>query len=288
MPGTLEEIALRWVPGSGAVLVQPLTMGLVNVSCRVEREGRAYSLRVAAADVEALGLDREWECRVLQRACAAGLTPLVRQCQPENGIVVAEWLNGHTWSAAQTGRATTLEAVAGLLRRVHALSIPQPARVMSPCDWIAHYTPGAAPQLRAGAGRCLQELATLSSANAVLCHSDVHRLNILRAAADGRILLLDWEYAHVSDGFWDLAGWLMNSDLPGEAASRLLGAYLQRVPEPAESRRLQLMCWLYDYVCLLWSESYARQRAGADAAAVAARATLVAGRLVHSIGGRAG
>ena len=294
----LEEIAERWIPGSGVVVVRPLTAGLVNTSCRVERDGQVYALRVAAAGAADLGLDRAWECRVLSRAAAAGLAPPVKRCLPGPGIVVAEWLSGRAWSAAEARGAVALAAVAALLRRVHALPIPRPARVMNPAGWIAHYSRvtargdcGHAPagmDLRVPAALRLRQLRALASPAPVLCHSDVHRLNILSDAAGGRLVLLDWEYAHVADGLWDVAGWVMNNDLTTVEASRLLEAYLLRTPEPAEGQRLQLLVWLYGYVCLLWSGIYAQQRTGGDAAAVAARAATLATRLTRSAGGRAG
>jgi aminoglycoside phosphotransferase (APT) family kinase protein len=299
-PSTLEAVAERWVPGTGAVVVRRPASGLVNVSCRVDRDDRAYSLRVASPDADdlGLGLDREWECRVLRRAAAAGLAPRLRHCLPQHGIVVADWVDGRPWSAAEIGTPAAVGVMAELLRRVHALRIPGPARVMNAGSWIAHYSAAAArlgcrgapqaPGLGGMAAQRLHELGALGPPPPVLCHSDVHRLNIVSGGAGGRASLLDWEYAHVSDGLWDLAGWAANNDWTRDAALRLLAAYLQRPPMPAEMRRLELLTWLYDYVCLLWSDIYAQRRAGEDTAAVAARAALLAARLAEDPGSRAG
>jgi thiamine kinase-like enzyme len=95
-------------------------------------------------------------------------------------------------------------------------------------------------------------------------------------------MLLDWEYAHVSDGFWDLAGWVSNNDWgPGEA-EQLLAGYLQRPVGRADLERLAAWAWLYDYVCLLWSELYLIRRPGAYRAEIAERAEVLATRLARA------
>ena len=116
-----------WVPGEGPVTLKPLTAGLVNESYRVERDGLVYSMRLAA-DVLELGVDREWECRVLQCAAQAGLAPVIACCEPSRGILVAEWTGGPAWTAEELRLPGNIRALTGLLRRVHALPIPRPAR----------------------------------------------------------------------------------------------------------------------------------------------------------------
>jgi thiamine kinase len=290
-----EELALRWVPGRGPVTLKPLAVGLVNESYRVERDGRVYSMRLAVNALE-LGVDHEWECRVLQCAARAGLAPVVACCEPSRGILVAEWTGGRAWTAEELRLPGNIRALTGLLRRVHALPIPAPARILSPAAWIAYYggaatrraaaRTGTGPAASAGLHRAaeahLEELAGIPTAHGVLCHSDLHRLNL---AAGERLVLLDWEYAHVSDPYWDLAAWIANNDGTAGFAADVLAGYLERPAGEHESERLRLLTWLYDYVCLLWSELYLAQRACAPGGEVSARALQLALRLKGS-GGR--
>jgi thiamine kinase-like enzyme len=293
LPTTLEAIAERCVPGGGALRLERLSVGLVNISCRVERAGGVYALRVAGEEAQGLGLDREWECRVLAVAAAAGLAPRLEQCHSEPGIVVAEWVEGQALSIEEVARDDVLEAVAELLRRIHALPVPQPLRAMDAASWIELYLaaarlrdcalPAWVRPLQAGAATRLQALAELGPVATVLCHSDLHRQNIVRRTADGRLVLLDWEYAHVADSLWDVAGWAANTDETGRRAEQLLTCYLRRTPSAAESQRLRVLAWLYDYVCLLWSSLYLQLRSDAGVAAVAARAETVARRLSRDV-----
>ena len=140
-----EALAARWVPGDGPVEVQPLDSGLVNESFRVTRGGRMYSLRIAATAGRDPGLDRRWECAVRERAATAGLAPAIRRCDAERGILVADWATGRTWSAAEARRPDNIGVMAQLLRRVHALPPPEPARRGTPAGWIAEYRAALSP-----------------------------------------------------------------------------------------------------------------------------------------------
>jgi thiamine kinase-like enzyme len=278
----LEDIAKRRVPGEGPVQIEPLAAGLVNRSYRVTRAGRQYSLRLGTSDA-GLGLDRHWECRIRAAAAAAGLAPTVRHCDPAAGILVADWAAGRCWTPEDVSLADNLDAMAQLLRRVHSLVIPEPARHMTPASWIAHYDMPGREELRANAA---VRLAALGPAAArTVCHSDLHRLNVV---IGDRLRLLDWEYAHVSEPLWDLAGWIANNDLPDAVAQQFLARYLEGRVGADDSSRLGQLLWLYDYVCLLWSDRYSQQRPGLPSGAVRERAEVLARRLTGASGSRAG
>jgi thiamine kinase-like enzyme len=121
-----------------------------------------------------------------------------------------------------------------------------------------------------------------------VCHSDLHVLNLVDH--DSSTLLLDWEYAHVTDPFWDLAGWSANNDFEGESTHDLLASYTLRTPAPQEYRRLELLKWLYDYVCLLWCGVAAQDATAQDATAqdvIVQRAGTLAARLHATSSSRA-
>jgi len=276
----IEALCAAIVPGEGAVYIRELSRGLVNQSYRVSRDGRDYSLRLASADRAAIALDRAWETRLLQVAADAQLAPALRFHDAARGIVLSDWLPGHTWQEVDAGAATAIEQIAQLLKRVHALPSPHPAHRMNPAEWIEHYEaagPGSL-QRRPAATQCMNEWAALPAARAVVCHGDLHALNVVQSA--GSLRLLDWEYAHVSDAYWDLAGWCANADFTESARRRLLMCYLGGAPSGQQWRRLELLLWLYDYVCLQWSTLYLyRLAAGPAAASIAARAALLDARL---------
>jgi thiamine kinase len=295
MAARLERLAQRYVPGRGPITIDPLGSGLVNRSYRVSREGRLFSLRLAAPRAAELGLDRDWECRVLRCAAAAGLAPAMECCEPRAGVLVSRWAEGVAWTAEQATSPDVLGTVAMLARRVHALPVLDRPRIVSAAQWIALYRGsldrhGGAkssrlrdppkPRLDEAAHFLVAALRDAPSPAPTLCHSDLHVQNLI-VTGHGAPLILDWEYAHVADPLWDLAGWACNGDLAAGSRDLLLRLYLEREPTREEVLRLARLAWLYDYVCLLWSELYLSSRSGGDAAtdAVATRSERLADRL---------
>jgi thiamine kinase-like enzyme len=279
----IESLAARCVPGAGPVDVQLLRHGLLNETYRVVREGIAHALRVAAVDPGGPQVNREWEAQLQDSAARAGLAPEVEYRDAGQGIMVSRWIEGRALSAAEVRHESNIRKMALLLRRVHALPMPGVSRRMSPRGWIDYYhdalersaEPRAKHQeaLRAAAEARMDRLAELPAEGPVVCHSDLHTLNVLDCRPSW--ILLDWEYAHASDPWWDLAGWSANNDFEDALRRELLSNYTGRPPTPGDAERLDLLCWLYDYTCLLWSDLYGRT--GFDG--VLARARLLEARL---------
>lgn len=287
----IERLALENVPGEGAIQLERLGTGLVNESYRVRRDGRCYSLRVPTARSAMLGVDREWECRVLALADAAGLAPGVERCDPRTGVLVMRWVPGRIWTPEEVRHAHGIRQIAELIRRIHALPMPEGACTSGPAAWILHYrralalvqggghrvetppgdcAPGAVLETSALGNLALGNLADaltehlaryaeLPAVAPVLCHSDLHVHNLV-VTGQG-LVLLDWEYAHASEPLWDLAGWIVNNEFDAASALALIEAYLGRPPHAAESARLRLLVWLYGYLCVAWIELYLAQRA---------------------------
>lgn len=284
-PGDIERLCRAVVPGAGPVEIQPLATGLISETYRVVRDGVAYALKAAAEHGADLGLDVAWEAQLLERAASSKLAPPLVYFDPKRAVMVSRWVAGQSWPLKDVKRPANMRRLAELLRRVHALSVPAPPRVMSPRSWVQVY--GAALSRRAGgctvdtalrtaADSRLQEFARLPPVAGAVCHSDLHAMNLIQ---DGEsLILLDWEYAHVSDPLWDLAGWAANNDFEAETQRDLLRSYLGAAPSTSEWIRFRLLMWLYDYVCLLWSALYLNTRGG-GANEISRRATLLDARL---------
>jgi aminoglycoside phosphotransferase (APT) family kinase protein len=286
-PPDIEALARAIIPGEGAVSLRRLGTGLFNSTYRAVRDGLEYALRVPA-DSAPISQDRAWEIGVLERAGREGLAPPLIHADGESGVLLLGWVRGGTWSEAGARSPEAIEQMARLLRAIHALRIPTPSRRLDADGWVACYTTAlcrqtssAAAEFAEAAARAIRSLNALPQAVPVICHSDLHRLNVLQrdAATQGhKLLLLDWEYAHVADGYWDLAGWSANNDLPEAAQRALLAAYGGAPATESQWVRFRLQFWLYDYICLLWIELYVRLRP-ADSAAIATRAPWLERRL---------
>lgn len=290
----VEALAIGCVPGVGRPRIRLVGEGLGSETYHVERDDQSFSLRIAARGSARSAFDARWECRVRELAGSAGLAPDVLYADPAEGIMLARWIEGRSWSAAEAREPARVAEIAHLVRRIHALSPPRPARKVAPAEWIARYEDLHRGARRAAADcnalgpkvmRRLEALARFPAA-AVLCHSDLHPLNVVETPS--ALVALDWEYAHVTDPLWDLAGWACVNDFGVQPSGDLLRAYLGRPWEPAEWARFGLLAWLYDYICLIWSEVYLSRHADPRSTGEFARAQLLASRLESDLGGSAG
>jgi aminoglycoside phosphotransferase (APT) family kinase protein len=296
LPDVLR-LAARLVPGVGELEIRqvgasllgpvPVDPGSLNATYRVLRDGHAFALRIRGAKEPEPGADPVWECRVSQWAAAAQLAPEVVHCDPALGVQITRWVDGRAPPAAQVREHAGIAQAAALIGRIHAQPAPVPARCADPAAWIAHYrdilSGGGArsnmppADLGEAAGARLAALARLPKAVPVLCHGDLHVGNVIET--ERGLMALDWEYAHVSDPLWDLAGWSSANDFDGGLRLALFECYCGRAPMEDERARLHLLAWLFDCVCLLWSEAYLARHPDHPADGIAARAHLLSARL---------
>ena len=280
----IERLCLAVVPGAGSIDLEALGAGLISETYRVARNGVAYTLKVAAENPPDLRVDRRWEVRVLERAGSAGIAPHLVYFDLDGAVLLTRWAEGRSWVSHEPAAPANLDRIAALLRRVHALATPVPARLVTPLQWINIYDEALSRRashssdaaLRREALVRVQAWLELPRAIGVVCHSDLHTMNVLQE--DDSLVLLDWEYAHVTDPLWDLAGWCANNDFDVELQWDLLRRYLGKAPISSEWQRFKLLLALYDYVCLLWSRLYLNVP-GKEGHGVAERARLLDARL---------
>jgi thiamine kinase-like enzyme len=228
--------------------------------------------------------DLPWEVQVLERAADAGIAPPLVYFDLDGAVLLSRWAEGRCWVSQEAAAPANLQRIAALLRRVHALAVPLPARQVTALQWMAIYdealsrrtSSSSDPALRRAALSRAHALAELPRAPGTVCHSDLHTMNLIQQG--NSLLLLDWEYAHVADPLWDLAGWCANNDFEAETQRNLLTHYLGDAPISSQWQRFRLLLALYDYICLLWSQVYLTVR-GEGANGVAERARLLDARL---------
>jgi aminoglycoside phosphotransferase (APT) family kinase protein len=276
----IANLCRTMVPGAGAVELEALAAGPFSETYRVARDGVLYTLKVAAAGRE-FPADLAWETRVLKIAADAGFAPRPVCIDLGATALLTRWVQGKFWQAHEVQLDANLQRIAALLRQVHGLEIPLPARCVTPLQWVEIYATALSrrrcsiePVLRQAALARAQTLAELPRVVGVVCHSDLHVMNLLQT--EDALVLLDWEYVHVTDPLWDAAGWCANNDFAAERQWSLLSLYLGSTPSAGQWQRFRLLLALYDYVCLLWTELYLT--AGGDAAS-AERARLLDARL---------
>ena len=85
------------------------------------------------------------------------------------------------------------------------------------------------------------------------CHNDLLAGNIICTQSDGRLMLVDWEYAGMGHPYFDLANLSVNNGFDERTDERLLSAYQGRAVSQAERAMLALMRLLSDAREAAWA-----------------------------------
>ena len=87
----------------------------------------------------------------------------------------------------------------------------------------------------------------------VPCHNDALCENWV--IGDGRMYLIDWEYAGMNDGMWDLADVSIEAGFDQEHDLTFLRSYLGKEPGTAELRHFLASKIYVDYLWTLWAKA---------------------------------
>jgi thiamine kinase-like enzyme len=254
---TLEQAIAR-VPawkGRTDLKVSPLGGGITNSNYWIEVDGETFVLRIAGVNTELLGIHRDHEHAANLAAGKLGIGPeVVYFIQPE-GYLVTRFLAGRRVEPGEMRQPETIRLAAETLRQVHGMpEIPGEF-------WVPHIVASYSQVARRYAVRFPENfpwlLERLAQAEAALtarphafkpCHNDLLNENFL---FDGRLRILDWEYAGMGDPFFDLANLSVNHDFNDEQDQYLLKSYFGDVT-PDRWARLKVMRILSDYREAMW------------------------------------
>lgn len=243
------------VPPEAILTCEQIKHGLTNQSWLVRTKQEDVVVRISNTSEEALQIDRKSEALVLAAVDEAGIGPEVILCDPEQRVLVTRYL-GDTWSEADAVQEENIQRLGQLFRRLHRVAPAAGVRRVELNDTLEGYfrtlqERGIQPALTTKSlrERALQVAAKLrENSAATLCHNDVHHLNV---TDDGKLRLIDWEYAGVGQRLFDLASVCVYHKYDKLQREQLLSAYTS-LTELTTWHRLELACWLFDYVRDLW------------------------------------
>lgn len=233
----------------GAVAAEPLSGGLSNENWKVTDGAGAHVVRFGA-DYPFHHVARDREAMVARAAARAGFGPEVEYAGP--GVMVTRFLGAKTWTAGDV--AAEPERVARLIRDFHD-RMPGEVEGTAVIFWPFHVIRDYARTLTAGgsarAGNWAGDLAGWLALSAemeaaqvplpvVFGHHDLLPANILETP-EGRLWLIDFEYAGFGTAMFDLAGVASNAGMDEGQAQRLLAAYFGERPRPALLRAFAAM-----------------------------------------------
>lgn len=227
---------------SGPVDPVPLDGGITNVNFTVQDGARRCVVRVGS-DIPVHHVMRFNELAASRAAHAAGISPAVLYHEP--GILVLDWIEGHSLSAADVVAPGMLERLVPLIARCHR-EIPTHLRGPSLVFWVFHVIRDYGTTLRDGGSQhmallpgLLAQAAKLEQATGavdlVFGHNDLLPANLMD---DGdRLWLIDWDYAGWNSPLFDLGGLAANCGLNQAQEVWLLESYFDRPASPELIRR---------------------------------------------------
>lgn len=244
-----EAVALvpGWDPDRADI--EELKGGLTNRTYHVRIGGDEYVMRLESAQASLFGFDRSRELAILESAGLAGLAPAVHFANPARGLLVTAYLPGRVWVEADLESTRNLEALAGLLRRVHRLPASGAKLDIGGVARTYQKVLERRQGLHAFATRCVELIESVPTGDDhACCHNDVVAANVI----DGQGLkLIDWEFACNHDPYFDLASAIGFHNLCPERAAVLLDAYTGGSDGTARDK-LAAQLRIYDAIQWLW------------------------------------
>lgn len=248
---TINQILAR-MPGwaDQTVQVEPLSGGITNQNYKVTVGNEAFAVRICAQGMEIHGIDRAAEQICTRAAASIGVAPAIVafiEDLPDGGsAMVARFVPGRTLQAAEIGSSAHLPQVIATLQRYHTLTDYAGRfdvfRIFERCLAFAQVAQAPLPtyiaQLQAELAR-VEKALQRQAAPLVACHNDLLTANFLQDQ-QGKLWLLDWEYAGWGDRFFDLGNLSVNNEFSDEQDEALLAGYFGRVSAP-DWARLKLM-----------------------------------------------
>lgn len=231
LPAALESALSTFPAGAallaGALEVRAIKSGRTNQTWRVTGAGGDWAVRVSAGHDARLLIDRRLEADLLARVAAAEFCPPPVFVLTERGILITQFDPAPQPSEELARSAPFVRQLGQRLRELHALKVPEDARVLDLGEVLVHYAEleptGVEPIPRARVIDVLRRrILRYEPTGTALCHHDLHSGNILCSQP---LRFIDWEYAAWSDPLLDLAAYVGYQDLDDAAQSALLDGY---------------------------------------------------------------
>lgn len=237
--------------------------GLTNRTYRVSfADGVQYVLRIPGEGTEEM-IVRDDEHTSTNLACSLGIDAQLLYFG-KDGAKVTEFVPGAVTMSADTMKEPhRIQQAAALLRKLHSCgeNTGVPFEVF---DMAAGYEKiifnNNVPMfddytdVKATVMAIKQEVDAHGEAPKVPCHNDPLCENWVVSDAD-RLYLIDWEYAGMNDGMWDVADVSIEAGYGHAEDAQMLTAYLEREPESADWKHLLASKLYVDYLWTLWAKT---------------------------------
>jgi thiamine kinase-like enzyme len=242
--------------GSCDLKATPLPGGITNNNFRIDVGGEAFVLRIAGADTQLLGIDREHEYAANLAAGQLGIAPEVFFFIRPEGYLVTRFITGRPILPDEICQPDNIRRVMEIIHKIHSMpEIPgsfDVFRIVGQYFEVARRNKVTLPDnfnwLTERMQVARKALQTRPFAPCP-CHNDLLNANFL---TNGKLCILDWEYAGMGDLFFDLANFSDHHGFTDEQDRWLLKCYFGQVA-PGQWAHLKIMKILSDLREASWA-----------------------------------
>jgi len=230
---------------TGVLLTERLHGGLSNESWKITDQAGAHVVRFGT-DFPFHHVSRAAEVTAARAAHRAGFAPEVEYAEP--GVMVSRFIQARTWT--EVDMRANPERIGRFLHEFHHR---MPGEISGPgaIFWVFHVIRDYARTLTEQGSRFAPDLGRLRQIAdemeaaqvplpIIFGHHDLLPGNFLEGG-DGKLWLIDFEYAGFGTAMFDLAGAASNAAMEAEAAKAMLRAYFGAEPGPGLMRAFDAM-----------------------------------------------
>lgn len=236
--------------------------GLTNHSYKVDlSNNKSYVVRLPGEGTSEL-INRNDEKISTELACSLGIDAELLYFD-QTGTKISEYIqNAVTLNAEMLREEKTVVKVAGIFNKLHTSGIDTkvPFEVFDMAksyeDIIYKYNVAMYDDYDDIKNKVMaikKYIDKEGKANKVPCHNDSLCENWVYSG--DRLYLIDWEYAGMNDGMWDLADISIEADYTEMQDELLLSSYYNRKPTVHEKNRFIANKLYLDYLWTLWGKT---------------------------------
>lgn len=243
--------------------------GMTNQNFLVTTIEKSYILRIPGACTQRM-IDREREYHNSMEAVRLGLSPEIPYFDRESGVKVTDYIMGAKTLHPKSARLeVNMKKTTDILRTIHQGEAKLKGR-FDPWEQYEIYRCLALENQGVwyeGSGEMEMYLYEIRDKLEALgmeskpCHNDLVAENFIEDH-QGRMYLIDWEYAGNNDPMWDLAAHLLECGFTPDEEELFLDYYFQGEPTPEKREKIQLYKILQDILWSVWT--IAKEASGED------------------------
>lgn len=236
--------------------------GLTNHTYHVTiKDGKEYVIRLPGEGTQKL-INRQNERISTELACKLEVDARLLYFG-KDGTKVSEYLpNAVTMSAETLHEEQHIKQVALILKKMHQCNTDTgvPFQVFDMADGYERLINDMNVSMFDDYFVCKEKVMKIKKyiddmieISFVPCHNDPLCENWVES--DGRLYLIDWEYAGMNDGMWDIADVSIEAGFDDECDEKLLCAYLDREPDAMDKKHFLANKIYVDYLWTLWAKT---------------------------------